>query len=95
MKKNRVVGLGFNIGNKTHPKSSHPYKSIHSELAALLDAGSLAHGGTAVIARKYKNGQLALAKPCQYCYQLLQQMKIKKIIYTVSNGYQIEDLPAG
>lgn len=93
IKKNRIVGVGFNKGQKTHPKSKHAFKSIHAELAALLNAGQEnAYKATVVIARKYKDNTLANAHPCPSCMLLLKEMRVKRIVYTNNNSWEIKDL---
>jgi deoxycytidylate deaminase len=89
-KKGKVVGLGFNQ-LKTHPKSPHPFGSIHAEFSAILgvDPGEL-HGATAYVYRQYKSGQPALAKPCKYCERVLRDCGISSVVYTVSDGFKEE-----
>lgn len=87
-KKNEVLGVGFNR-NRTHPKSLHPYKSLHAELDAVLGVPRWKlQGATAYVYREYKNGHPALAKPCEYCYNTLMAVGVKEVIYTTPKGYE-------
>ena len=60
--KNQVISIGFNK-YKTSPRSNHPYKMIHAELAAILDNKFAdLNGCTLYVYRETKDGNLALAK---------------------------------
>lgn len=90
----RILGLGFNSMDKTHPKSPHPYHSIHAEFDALLDAvnsqaytsfnwSETLHGADIYVHRLKADGTPGLAKPCVYCYQMLRMAGIRKIGYSI------------
>ncbi len=89
---NRVAGIGFNK-LKTTPKSNHPYKSIHAELDAIMNTNPT-HlvGADLYIYRETKSGELATAKPCQYCQQLIKMIGIRRVFYTSKNGYEAIEL---
>lgn len=40
--------------------------------------------------REYKNGQVALARPCPSCEKLIRSLGIKKVYYTGNNSYVFE-----
>lgn len=88
---NRVISVGWNQ-LKTHPRSTHPYKSLHAELHAIIGCseGELA-GSEMYVYRELKDGRMAMAKPCKYCMEALRLAKIKKVWYTVSDGTEGED----
>ena len=87
---NTVKGLGFNK-MKTSPKSNHPYKSLHAEAVAILNAGKQdLNKATLYIYREIKDGSLANSRPCKYCEQLIKKSRIKEINYTIDNGYKKE-----
>lgn len=89
VKKNRIVGLGFNKPSKTHPQSNHPFKTIHAELDAILDAEKDdLIGATIYVYREHKNGHLASSKPCPHCQELIQRYKLKKVCYTEDGSYK-------
>lgn len=92
--KNEIISVGVNK-IKTHPKSPHPYFSLHAEMHAIFN--SKGKGDTIYIYRETKDGKLALAKPCKYCLELIKKNKIKKVCFT-GNGEilvkKIEDFVA-
>lgn len=76
------IGWGYNKADKTHPKSPHPFKSIHSEFAAFLvafrrrfdeDMSEL----SIYTHRLLKNGEPGLAAPCPWCRELLLKVGVK------------------
>jgi deoxycytidylate deaminase len=89
VKGNRVIGLGFNKPNKTHPMSNNRFHNVHAELDAILGhTAEELEGATAYVARIRNNGTVGLAKPCEHCQELLKRMGIKTVIYTKDmNGY--------
>jgi deoxycytidylate deaminase len=90
--KNRIVSIGFNQLKK-HPRSNHPYKAIHAEVAALLgNKFADLKGTTAYIYREYKDGRLARSRPCESCMAALRLAKVKRICYTDNNTWKEESL---
>lgn len=90
VKGNRIIGLGFNKPNKTHPMSNNRFRNIHAELDAILGhTAEDLEGAVAYVARMRNNGTTGLAKPCEHCEELLQRMGIKIVYYTEDNiGYE-------
>lgn len=87
--KNKIVGLGFNKPSKTHPKSTHPHKTVHAELDAVLDTERQhLEGSTIYIYREHKDGNPAEAKPCNHCQKLIKLVGIKKVYYTSNGQYK-------
>jgi deoxycytidylate deaminase len=86
---NKVISMGTNH-IKTHPRSTHPFKSLHSEMAAILLAKQDLKGCDMYVFRETKNGTKALSRPCQYCWELISQVAIKDVHFTVHNGMQTE-----
>ena len=82
VKKNRIVGLGFNNPKKTHPRSTNLFKTVHAELAAVLSAGEEVYGADIYIYREHKSGLPANSKPCKFCQKLLEEVGIKNVHYT-------------
>lgn len=39
------------------------------------------------IYREYKDGRLALSRPCDSCIHMLKEFGIRKVFYTTSDGY--------
>jgi deoxycytidylate deaminase len=90
--KNQVVSIGYNQC-KTHPRSGHKYKMVHAELAAVLDNKFAdLKGCTAYIYRETRDGNPAMAKPCNSCLETLKHVGIKKIVYSQNGNFKEENL---
>lgn len=82
----KILSIGHNT-SKTHPKSYHPYKSIHAELSAILKANDDLEGSTIYVARTSRNiRKIGMAKPCRYCMEMLMDVGVQKVWYTTSCG---------
>ncbi len=84
------MGWGHNQHLKTHPKSPHPYRSIHAEFSALLHAvaccgsDALSDRGVSIYVHRLKlDGSSGLSKPCQWCERMLAQAGIKNIYWSI------------
>ena len=99
--KNKVLSVGFN-SNKTHPIQAKynkerftedtPHKrhaEVHA-LSSLIDSDVDFSKIDIYVFRCFKNGQLAMARPCKSCMKLIQDLGIKRIHYTTENGYATE-----
>lgn len=86
-----VLGTGFNM-LRTHPKSPHPFHSIHAEFMAAMNANYKIDGATAYIFRQQKNGTWSMAKPCASCLKFLKECGIKKVVYSFQGEYRQERL---
>ena len=42
--------------------------------------------------RQYKNGELAMSRPCDSCFKLIRDLGIRNIYYTNSGGYSHEEI---
>ena len=92
--KNRVVSVGFNK-DKTHTKSIHKWNFLHAEISALIGLEfEKTKGCTAYIYRENKSGQPAMSRPCEACEMALKLAGIKKICYSIDNGFKEERLVA-
>lgn len=87
----KILGIGYNA-LKTHPKSPHPFKSIHAEFMAFINADKNIKGATAYVFRQQKNGQLAIAKPCAACWQFLVDSGVKEVVYSFEGSFKKESL---
>lgn len=101
--KHRVVSSGANSDTKTHPlqkqynkyrfEEDSPHK-CHAELTALLplirDNVDLSNASIFVY-REHKNHTLACARPCRSCMNLIRDLGIKRVFYTVEGGYTQKD----
>lgn len=87
-----IIGVGFNK-RKTHPMSKTRFNNIHAELSAVLNSGlETLHGCDIYIYRETKLGQVALARPCAHCAEMLRQLSISNVYYTTDTGYAQEEL---
>ena len=81
-----ILGRGFNNGTKTHPKSPHPYKSIHAEFSAFLHSYRLnndLNGASLYVHRILANGDKAMAKPCEFCSELLTKINVLDVWWSI------------
>jgi deoxycytidylate deaminase len=95
-KKNRLISIGINNYNKTHPKAlkyrkkevwSDYIPSIHSELSAILKLGEENCSDYSFFnVRIDKNGDLNNSHPCSGCSELLKQTKFKNFFYSNHKG---------
>lgn len=91
-KQGNIISKGVNSYTKTHPmqaeyaeKSGHEEKIyLHAEIAALVKAKKKPYA--IYIARKFKNEEFALAKPCPVCSLALKEAGVKKVVYTTDEG---------
>ena len=85
--KNKVIAMGHN-SLKTHPRSPSFYKFLHAETHALIKSGRKELKGSDVyVARKLKNGNSALARPCIDCEKALLEAGVENIYFTDYMGY--------
>ena len=80
LKSGKVV-FGWNK-NKTHPKSTHPWHSLHAEMDVILKAKTDLCGARLYVARLGKNGSLRNAKPCPACMAMIVASGISTIHFT-------------
>lgn len=88
VRKNRIIGQGFNKPHKTSPASNHPYRTIHAELAAILSTRQSVFGADIYIFRADAKGIPALAKPCLCCQTILSEYGIRNVYYTGYDSYE-------
>ncbi len=91
----RILGVGFNETNRNTKHWTQYWEgSIHAEEAAILQAVKK-HGiselrnSTLHVVRLSKSGNLAMAKPCSHCQELLRRFQIKKVLYSTEDGMEI------
>jgi deoxycytidylate deaminase len=99
LNKEKIISIGINHPNKTHPrnlqfgyrnKRNQPINNIigiHSELAAVIKLGRQDLNDLDIVnTRIDRNNQLALAKPCVGCQDMLKQLGINNIFYSGNNS---------
>ena len=102
LNKHRIISTGFNSKTKCHPIQSKIDTErfgeeckgcIHAETASLIplikDRVDLSKASIFVY-RQHKDGTLAMARPCPGCESLIRACGIKKIFYSIENGYKME-----
>lgn len=96
--RNKIVSWGYNRNRVTHPtakKFGHRFSCIHSELDCIRDFPykiSLLPRYSFINVRVYKDGSLGLAKPCTHCQYMLSSFGVRRIMYSVKNGFVEETL---
>jgi deoxycytidylate deaminase len=100
VKKNRVIAVGCNE-KKTHPiqkkydnyldyNSDKLKHCLHAEIATIISAKEDLQGSTIYIYRKDRSGNLNMCRPCNACLALIKRVGIKRMVYTIPNGYAEE-----
>lgn len=100
--KHRIISSGYNSHTKCHRTQAMLDKEIfgcdcpgklHSETAALLplikDGVDLSRASIFVY-REHKDGSIACAKPCARCERLIKKLGIKRVYFTIENGFAEE-----
>lgn len=91
VKGGRVLGTGWNK-NRNHPAIVSPEHiktecSYHAEEVAIREAGeSNVRGAVIYVARVNKNGHDRDSKPCPKCTSLIEQVGIKRVVFTMEAG---------
>lgn len=103
--KNKIISIGWNI-TKENPlqKKYNEYRGfdtdtykncLHAEMMCIVKARKLDIDWSKVsifVYREFKNGNLALAKPCLACMQAIKDCGIKNIYYTGNGSFVHESL---
>jgi pyrimidine deaminase RibD-like protein len=84
--KKEIIGLGFNQ-LKTHPKSPHPFHSIHAEFHAIMGVSpSDLRNAKVFVYMENVKGKIGKGKPCPCCTKMLEQLGLSKVFYTNGEG---------
>lgn len=62
--------------------------TYHAESVAIRSAGDNCRGGVIYIARVNRQGEDRNSRPCVYCRILIEEVGIKKIVYTTEGEVQ-------
>ncbi len=102
--KHKIISSGCN-SIKTNPtqKRLNIYRfdadtpaTIHAELSCLLPLINRKdinfRDVSLYIYREYKNGELALSRPCPSCMKLITELGIRNIYYTNLGGFSHEEI---
>ncbi len=84
LRNGKVISTGFNYPRLRIINKTRLSCSTHAEMSAILSLKNKKANSILVI-RINKDGQLCDSKPCQYCFNFIENSGIKKIYY--SNEY--------
>ena len=106
--KNKVISVGWNIGNKTSPvqkrfnkfrdydpDDSSVINSIHSEMLCLHRARFLDidwSKASLFTYREKKNGEKGLARSCPACYNYAKSLGLGSLYYSTEDGWGYEKI---
>jgi deoxycytidylate deaminase len=88
--KSHPIQKRYNVDYVEYGKDDHLKHGIHAEIACIVNAKHDLHGATMYIFREDNNGDLNICRPCEACYNMIKDVGISKIIYTIPNGYAVE-----
>ena len=80
----KIIGRGYNRRNTDKSTLSH------AEISAIVNANEDLTNATIYIFRRDKNKRLNICRPCNACYALIKKTGIKRIVYTILNGFAEE-----
>jgi hypothetical protein len=98
-KKNKLLAIGQNNPEKTHTqalilsqrfKIDNDYPYLHAEtdlISRLWGKHYIDNTLKMVIVRLNKRGQLRCSKPCEKCEQIINALDIKKVWWSIDNGF--------
>lgn len=86
VKGGRVLGTGWNR-DRNSPNIIDPDRikqdcSYHAEEVAIREAGQNLKGAVIYVARVNRRGEDRDSKPCEKCSSLIEEAKIKRVVYT-------------
>ena len=86
VKSGSVIGRGCNKDTNNpmivSPEHIKTHCSRHAEIEAIRDANWNVDGAILYVARVNRQGRDRNSKPCKYCELVINETKIKKVIYT-------------
>ena len=98
-KKNKLLAIGQNNPEKTHTQAlllsqrfniDNDYPYLHAEtdlISRLWGKHYIDNSLKMVIVRLNRRGQLRCSKPCQKCEQIINALDIKKVWWSIDNGF--------
>jgi len=96
VRKGKIISRGYNKISHNPLKFFRKWdNSIHAEIDCIIKAPyEMVEGSTLYIFRELKTGELAMARPCEFCLAYIHYRKLKKIVYTISEypGYLEEKI---
>lgn len=95
LNRNKIVSVGKNNREKTHPKAfklGYWVPSIHSELDAILKfphPPKKLRKVSVVNIRVTRDGKIGMSKPCAKCQVLLRSFGINEAIHSTDEGEMV------
>lgn len=87
IKGGRTLGVGINTTRNDPNIVDNPKvdAATHAEVAAVRACGDPTNlrGATIYVARAGRNGKSMMSKPCPLCQDFLDNLGIKKVVYTL------------
>jgi len=93
VKHNKIISTGYNqLRHQSSLKTTHWSGSLHAEVACILNALRVTstktiQGSTMFVVRVRKSGKLGLAMPCADCYSVIENVGIKRVMFSTDSGY--------
>lgn len=86
--KKRIISSGVNSHHTDRKMLKfYPYPFVHAESAAIFKRGlDNCYGCVLYSCRVKKDGTIALSKPCQFCSDLIKEVGIKRVVYSISEN---------
>lgn len=85
--RNFVMSIGVNDNQKTHPKSTTKYRTMHAEFHALRGLKTTETvGATIYVARITRDGVLACSWPCPACLGDIHTAGIERVCFITEAG---------
>lgn len=76
----KILGVGFNDMDKTHPKAMTEERKRHAEFSAAMNAKRYdLKGARMYVVRLKKDGTMGNAKPCEHCAEQIMLAGIKSV----------------
>lgn len=103
--KKHIISIGAN-STKTHPiqkiynkeryNSDDTPHSLHAEIAALTLIMSNQNIDWSEVEiynyRESRSGNISMSRPCKACMALIKELGIRRIHYTTTDGYAVENI---
>lgn len=86
-RRGRVISVGYNQDQKTHPAAKNWSRRMHAECDCIVGTDrSLMRNAIIWVYRETRDGILGLARPCKDCQSLLVAAGIREAVYTDPYG---------
>lgn len=86
----KPISIATNDPHKSHPLigKHNPNKRVHAEIRCLRNAPTEKIRDSTMYIFRFSNGTFKLAKPCLICMSYIQEMGVKKVIYSTDIGIE-------